>query len=1069
MARAQVLEQGFENDIAEALAQRGWIYEPGARDAGWDPALALHTADVIAWLSEQHPDEYAKATAGAMNDADRAKAERGIFERLAKVLATETRLDSRKGLPRDGLLGVLHTGFDHAQIGRGLAQFGPMAAFPPENPNITTAAKAAERNRLRVMRQVHFEVGRRDTIDLVLTINGVPIVTIELKTENTQTIEDAKQQYRDDRVPGPKRPLLQPGRALVHFAVSNTEVYMTTKLAGADTTFLPFNQGNEGHQGNPSSPTGSDTDYLWKDVLERSSMLRLLSDYAFYQPGSGKGGARGRKTGGKKPGTLIFPRYHQRRAVEAVVADVENNGVGTGYLIWHSAGSGKTKTISWLAHRLIRHMGASGKKTFDSVVVITDRNVLDRNLRDGIALLRASDSLVVNVGTTSGAKSRQLKTALVEGGHIITCTLQTFPEVLSLIDSADLAGRSWCVIADEAHSSQTGAASGALRRLLGEEAITDEDGEPLTGDDLLLAQSAAISGKRRNVTYVALTATPKAKTLRQFGRNVGTVDSPRWEAFDTYTMAQAIEEGFILDVLRNYSTYAMFAKVKDELDRETTVDKASAVTDIVGFVRLHDTAIAQKVRVVVEHFRRNVMHHLGGHAKAMVVTDSRAAAVAWSRAMNEYIAGQGYGDMRTLVAFSGSLVEDGSDMPVTEAGLNQRSDTESAFREDDSYKVLIVADKFQTGFDEPRLCAMYVDKKLSGITAVQTLSRLNRTMAGKPSPMVVDFRNEPESIQADFKLYYSDAHIDGDISPNALTDLAARIESAPYADEDQIAELADAYLADKSHEEMQTLISPVRKQWESALRFARQIEDKEQRDAQVSEVKSYRRDLGAYRHAWEFISQITDFANPAYSRLAIFAALIERNLHLTPSTREDYTSGLTLVGVELAPERVSADAGVGTGEQASGKLELPTFGGESGGDGSPIQETFEKVLERVNEMFSSAGIDKSTQDGFIRAVWGTLVEDEDFAQMTKENDPEHLRQSGAFTKKITGAMMNVADGSRQMLDESLRSPEHFDVMAGAMATLGKASWKMTAQVTNSTVAPEDGESNVQDGNAGVSR
>lgn len=1043
MAREQLLEREFERNIAEALAGSGWIYEPDARDAGWDPALALFPEDVLHWIRTQYPEEYRKATTGAQADADRVRADGKILNRLAEVLASTTQIDAKKGTPRGGLLGTLHTGFRHSQIGHAAASFGPMVAFPPENPNITSAVAASGENRLRVLQQVHFDPAKGDTIDLVLTVNGIPIATMELKTDNTQVVEDAIEQFRMDRVPSKTRPLLAPGRVLVHFAVSSSEVYMTTKLEGAATTFLPFNIGTEdGHQGNPSSPTGSDTDYLWREVLERSSMLRILKDYAFFQPGSGRGNAsKGRA------GTLIFPRYHQRRAVEAVVNDIERGGVGGKYLIWHSAGSGKTKTISWLAHRLIRHMDYEGKKTFDSVIVVSDRTVLDKNLRDGINLLRASEGLVVNVGTKGGSKSSQLRTALQSGGHIITCTLQTFPEVLSLIKSDELAGRTWCVIADEAHSSQSGAASGALRRLLGEMVTTGEDGETLTGDDLLVAEGAAIAGTARNTTYVALTATPKAKTLRTFGVNNGTQDDPRWTAFDTYTMAQAIEEGFILDVLTNYSTYSMFAKVRDEIGRETEVDKATAVADIVGFVRLHDTSIAQKVRVVVEHFRRNVMHHLAGHAKAMVVTDSRAAAVKWSRAMNEYIAKEGYRDMHTLVAFSGSLSIDGDE--VTEAGLNQRSDTERAFRTEDSYKVLIVADKFQTGFDEPRLCAMYVDKPLSGITAVQTLSRLNRTMPGKPAPMVVDFRNTPESIQADFKLYYSDAHVVGDVSVNALNTLADRIDSSSYADEDDLIAISDAFLNNEGHETLQRLTSPVRKKWEAALRDARKAKDQDS----VDEVIGFRSDLGSYRHAWEFISQITDFQDAMYRRRAIFAAVIERNLHLARPSREDYAAGLTLVGVAMDPDRIGSDVGVGTGEESHEPLQLPVFGGENGGEGSPIKEKFEQVIERVNEMFAAAGIDvpKSIQDGFVRAMWGTLMEDPAFEAMTKENSAAQLSQSDAFSSKVTGTIIEINEGNRAMLESMLGEPDNLAVIRDGMAELAEAAWQTTRD------EPEDGE------------
>ncbi|MFT4397796.1 type I restriction endonuclease subunit R [Gordonia lacunae] len=677
---------------------------------------------------------------------------------------------------------------------------------------------------------MRFDTKTNESIDVVLLVNGLPVVTLELKTDNTQTVNHAIRQYREDRKPGRNRPLLAPGRALVHFAVSNDLVYMTTKLQGGDTLFLPFNQGNEGHEGNPPSSTGSSTNYLWRKILARPTFMRILKDFALFEPD---------KSGKKDGGRLVFPRFHQLRAVERVVDDIEANGPGKRYLIWHSAGSGKTKTIAWLSHRLIRHMSADSRSTFDSVIVVTDRTVLDENIRDDMTLVQSSKGLVVAVGERSGAKSPQLKKALVEGDHIITCTLQTFPEVMKLIeDTEELRGRRWAVVADEAHSSQSGSAAKQLKELLVD--VDVDPDEEISSADLMAAKDSAIAASA-NITFVALTATPKGKTLRLFGTQVGD----RWEAFDTYTMAQAIEEGFILDVLTNYSTYDMFLRVKSTLEGEESesdvqVNTGEAVSSIVRYARLHPTAIAQKVRVVVEHFRRNVQPLLGGQARAMVVTSSRIEALSWSRKMDAYIAEKGYA-LHTLAAFSGSLTDEDGES-VTEVSINGVSDVGRAFRENGIYRVLIVANKFQTGFDEPRLMAMYVDKKLSGVATVQTLSRLNRIYPGKTAPMVVDFRNTPASVPADFKLYYSDAHVDGDVDPNALITVGERLDTSGLYTHEEMDAVADAFLSVLTGEVIAKALSPIKSRWNGRWRQAVLSKDTKRKE----ELEAFRADVLGY-------------------------------------------------------------------------------------------------------------------------------------------------------------------------------------------------------------------------------
>ena len=1000
MSHAQILEYEFESNICSELGERGWLYQDdGDTDAaGWDEGLALVPGDVLHWLATQYPDEYEKAIPTDLTGRPRDAAERALLTHLTKELSKTSRIDTTTGKTVGGLLGVLRTGFTYAQVGRPVAKFGPMIIFPPARPELIDVSEASDAVRLRVMRQVRFDITTNETIDVVLSANGIPVTTMELKTDNTQSVNHAIGQYKNDRKPGPKRPLLAPGRALVHFAVSNDLVFMTTKLAGENTVFLPFNQGTNGHEGNPPSTTGSPSNYLWRVILSRPSFMRILKDYALFEPG------RGAK---KNDGRLVFPRFHQLRAVERIISDIETKGPGGRYLVWHSAGSGKTKTIAWLSHRLIRHVDSEAHSTFDSVIVVTDRTVLDENIRGDMGLVQSSKGLVVTVGEKSGAKSPQLKKALIEGDHIITCTLQTFPEVMKLIeDTSELRGRNWAVVADEAHSSQSGSSARGLKALLAD--IDVEDPENVSADELLAAKDSAIAASS-NITFIALTATPKAKTLRLFGEQD---EDGNWRAFDTYTMAQAIEEGFILDVLTNYSTYDMFLRVKNELENseeETLVDTGHAVTAIVQFARLHPTAIAQKVRVVVEHFHRNVKPLLTGSARAMVVTSSRIEAYRWFEAMNAYIDKAGYSGIRPLVAFSGSLESDDGEI-VTEASLNGRNDTARAFREED-YKILIVANKFQTGFDEPRLMAMYVDKKLSGIAAVQTLSRLNRTYPGKTAPMVVDFQNTPASIQDDFKMYYSDARVDGEVDPNSLITIAERLDTAGIYTMQEMAAVADAYLSDAGGEAIAKALGPIKGRWQSEWNHARRIKDNELKDS----LRSFRADTISYRNAWQFLSQIVDYQDPDLHKRAILATLLSRNLHMEGNQYDDsYLEAVQLSGVQLVPSAINEDHSLSEGSDEA--MGLPGFDGEYRGSQTPAKGPLTEVIERVNEMFRVRNIDvaEGSVAGFISTFWGFLGEDEAAQAMAKNNSPSQLKASADFSHAVGIAMLRTCQENQEI-------------------------------------------------------
>ncbi|MFD4266873.1 type I restriction endonuclease subunit R [Rhodococcus sp. NPDC058481] len=1039
MSDAQLMEAEFERNLCTELAERGWLYENEGKPTSWDIGLAMVPVDVLHWLTTQYPDEYEKAVPADLVDEQKPAAERKLLQHITKELAKQTKMDATTGHPVGGLLGVLRKGFTYAQVGRPAAKFGPMMEFPPANPNLTEVVAAAESVRLRVLRQVRFDTATNETIDVVLLANGLPVVTMELKTDNTQTVNHAIRQYKEDRRPGKNRALLAPGRALVHFAASNDLVYMTTKLEGEDTVFLPFNQGNEGHEGNPPSGSGSSTNYLWREILARPTFMRILKDFALFEPSKS----------GKKEGRLVFPRFHQLRAVERVVGDIEANGTGKRYLIWHSAGSGKTKTIAWLSHRLIRHMSADSKSTFDSVIVVTDRNVLDENIRHDMNLVQSSKGLVVSVGEKSGAKSPQLKKALVEGDHIITCTLQTFPEVMKLIeDTKELRGRRWAVVADEAHSSQSGSAAKKLKELLVDVDL-DPDDEDISADDLLLAKDSAIAASS-NITFVALTATPKAKTLRLFG----TERDGRWEAFDTYTMAQAIEEGFILDVLTNYSTYDMFLRVKNavEDEQEVRVNTGEAVTNIVRFARLHPTAIAQKVRVVIEHFRRNVMDMLGGEARAMVVTSSRVEALSWSKKMNSYLLEQGYTDMKTLVAFSGSLTDEDTGESVTEVSLNDRGDIARAFREEDESRVLIVANKFQTGFDEPRLMAMYVDKKLSGVATVQTLSRLNRTYPGKTAPMVVDFRNSPASIQKDFKLYYSDAHVEGDVDPNALYTLGERLDTSGMYTHDEMDAVADAFLAHSGGEAIAKVLAPIKSHWNGQTRQAVLSKDKAKRE----ELEQFRADVISYRNAWQFLSQIVDYQDADLARRAILATLLARNLHSAGEDYDDsYLEGVQLSGVKLVPSAIGENHSLSEG--SSEGIKLPTFDGEHKGGGATTQRgPLDEAIDKVNEMFQAKGVDVSPESvaGFITTFWGFLDASEEAVAMAKNSTVAQLKASEGFSGAVGLAVFKTVSEAQE-IQSYMTDPAFLEAITDIAADAIHIRYRKAPEAGNGVDLAED--------------
>jgi type I restriction enzyme, R subunit len=884
-------ERPLEDMICATLSGRGWLYEPGAATRH-DRARGLFTEDLVAWVQDTQPEAWE-----TLAKTHGAAAEAALADRLCAAL------------DRQGTLDLLRHGLDIVGLRQrlSLCQFRPALAM-----NAALEARYAA-NRLRVVRQLRYSPLHENSLDLVLFLNGIPVATAELKSDYTQRVEDAVDQYRYDRppkAPGKNLPepiLAFPGGALVHFAVSNSAVRMCTRLDGADSRFLPFDKGHDFGAGNPPNPDGTPTAYLWEEVWQRDSWLEILGRYLVPV-----------KDGKKRLTGWIFPRYHQLDATRRLVAAVLGDGPGGRYLIEHSAGSGKTNSIAWTAHFLADLHDADSRKVFDTVLVVSDRTVLDKQLREAVEGFERTQGVVAVITGDGASKSQALAEALSAGKKIVVCTIQTFPFALEQIRRlAAVQGKRFAVIADEAHSSQAGQAAAKLKQALtAEEAAALEDGGDYDLEDLLAAEMKGRAAQDAGISYVAFTATPKAKTLELFGRRpdptrpVAKDNLPA--AFHTYSMRQAIEEGFILDVLRNYTAYQMAFRLTHagrELD-ETEVDASEAKKGIMGWVRLHPHNIAARVQIVVEHFRQNVAHLLAGQAKAMVVTASRREAVRWMTAMQAYIRQRRY-PIGVLVAFSGEVDDkDTGPDPFTEANMNpglRGRDIREAFATTE-FSLLIVANKFQTGFDQPLLCGMYVDRRLGGIQAVQTLSRLNRAHPGKDTTFVVDFVNEPADILTAFKLYHTTATLADVSNPNVVLDLRNKLEGMGFYDRFEVERIVKVAVNPKATQgELDAAIGPVSNRLLTRFRHAQQAfragtDGSKARKAAKDEMESlqlFKRDLASYVRVYEFLGQMFDYGNTEFEKLYLFARLL---LPLLEFGRE--REGIDLSALRLTHHRM---------------------------------------------------------------------------------------------------------------------------------------------------------------------
>ena len=1031
-------ERVFQDHIVDALAAQGWLVGESAQ---YDRERALYPQDLLAFVQETQPEAWQKY--GKLYGE---QPEQHLLNAAVRQLAH----------PGKGALWLLRNQIEDRGHRLKLASFKPDHDL---NPELLTRYRA---NRLRVVPELIYSPnGYEGRLDLTLFLNGIPVATLELKSCFKQSLENAKNQYRYDRQPktqGKAEPLLTFRRgALVHFAVNQFEVAMTTKLAGKSTFFLPFNKGtHEGGAGN-DQPTvidgqgGYATEYLWQEILQPDNFLRILGRYLHLEVKTEED-ALGKLN---KKETLIFPRYHQWSVVQQLLGAVDQEGPGQKYLIQHSAGSGKSNSIAWLAHQLASLYREGGAKLFQSVIVITDRTVLDSQLQETIAQFDHADGVVsrINRDEGEGSKSAQLTEALASGTPIIIVTIQTFPHVLKAIqESTSLKGSTFAVIADEAHSSQTGSTARQLREVLMAEQIDGD--EDLSAEDMMNLTLTARGGSA-NISYFAFTATPKGKTLELFGcapkanMPIGPDNKPL--PFHVYSMRQAIEEGFILDVLKNYTNYSLAYKLAMQAeDEDREVDAKKARMRLSKWVRLHPHNIGQKVQIIIEHFRENVAHLLGHQAKAMVVTSSRLEAVRYKLAFDTYIweksvAEKGYAAIRAMVAFSGEVPDNG--VEYTERNMNPElngRDMRKAFDTPD-YQVMLVANKFQTGFDQPKLCAMYVDKKLTGVDCIQTLSRLNRTSLGKESTYVLDFVNDPQDVLEEFQKYFETATLDTVSDPNLVYDLSHKLRATGIFNWNEVTAFADAYFDPKRGQEtMLSYVKPARDRFKKrytlatdSLRECRRMlkliereggsaidkTNAERRVKEAEEARSeldiFKKDLNSYVRFYEFVSQITPFDEPELEQLCVYAR------HLLPLLRQEQLEedDIDLSAVVLSHYHLKArrTQDLKLREDAEG---YGLQGVSAVGSAKPKEEKkdyLSQILEQLNDLFGL----ETTDGDKLTLLQGAMVKisENDAVMAQVRNNSNEQIMLGDFPKAMEQAMIDSMGSYQHLSMQYLSDPE----------------------------------------------
>lgn len=984
-------EAAFETAIEAVLLGQGYEL---VDDAGFDREHAIFPEEVLAFIQGTQATVWQKLE--ALHGEQTGER---VLESLCKWLGTY------------GTLTTLRHGFKCFGRTLRVAFFRPAHGL---NPELETRYQA---NRLGLTRQLHFSPRSQQSLDVVLSVNGIPVATLELKNPlSGQTVANAIHQYRHDR--DPREPIFEfTKRALVHFAVDTEEVHMTTRLAGASTSFLPFNRGIDGAAGNPPDRDGRNykTAYLWEEVLQRDSLLDLLARFLHIEIEE-KTSDDGKKV---RKESLIFPRYHQLQAVRQMVETAASEGVGHNYLVEHSAGSGKSNTIGWLAHRLSSLHSDRDERVFDSVVVITDRVVLDRQLQNTIYQFDHRQGVVRKIDEDS----RQLAEALESGVPIIITTLQKFPFVSGQLaklseergegSKSHLPTRKYAVIIDEAHSSQSGETATELKGVLGgaelrqkAQAMAEEEGEV---ELERLFRAMAKRGQQPNMSFFAFTATPKHKTLAIFGRE--------GEPFHRYTMRQAIEEGFIEDVLKSYVGYKTYYKLIKKAEDDPNVERKKAAKALARFMRLHPHNIGQKTEVMVEHFQQFTRHKIGGHAKAMVVTGSRLEAVRYKQEFDRYISEKGY-PIKSLVAFSGTVEDDKvPDKTYTEVEMNggvKEKELPDTFAKPD-YRVLLVAEKYQTGFDQPLLHTMYVDKRLAGIQAVQTLSRLNRTHPLKDETFVLDFVNDPADIQEAFRQYYEGSVMGEQVDPDRLYEVKAELDASGIYHQTEVAEFARVFFAPKrrqsagDHKAMNAILD------QAVARFA-QLQITEEDEAEL-----WRGKVQAFRNLYGFLSQVIPYQDSDLEKLFAY----QRHLVLKLPKRKSGPGYQFDEEVELDYYRLQkiSEGSISLNEGYAKPLDGPREVGT--GMLREEQVSLSRLIDIINERFG--GELNEADQLFFDQIAEAASQDESLQKAAEVNSLDKFQL--VFRQVLESLFIERMDLNEELFTDFMSKPEMQDLVS----------------------------------------
>ena len=956
-------EQDFEDHVAGHLTASG--YRLGA-SADYDRRLVLLPDEVVRFIRDTQPEGYDKLRQQYGDRTD---------ENVVRRISDEVR--------RRGTLDVLRKGVPDRGVTLRLVYFRPSNRLNPEH------GARYRQNRFTVVRQLRYSQEVGNSLDLALFVNGLPVFTAELKNAETgQLVGHAVKQYTRDR--DPREPLFAFRRTLAHFAVGTEEVYYTTRLRGEKTFFLPFNKGTaDGGRGNPENPDGHATHYLWEDVWAPDTVLDLLQNYLHVQETTEKvWDAKRGEVVEETSETLIFPRYHQLDVVRTLLRRAAADGPGRSYLVQHSAGSGKSNSIAWTAHGLRQLYDADGGRVFDTVVVVTDRTVLDKQLQDTVKQFEQTTGTVVPITETS----QQLRQALERGRDIVVTTIQKFPVISTSI--GDLGGNAFAVVIDEAHSSQSGESAKGLKEALApSEALSDVPGEPEGASDGagdledLVAAEVRLRGRQDHVSYFAFTATPKGKTLELFGRRGA---DGQFHAHHLYSMRQAIEEGFILDVLKGYTTYKRYFKLVRAVEDDEEYETSRAVRALTSYVDLSDTAVEEKARVALDLFLDTTARHLRGRGRAMFVTRSRLHAVRYFLQFRKLMQQRGLA-YAPLVAFSGTVHDPQTGASHTEASLNglgYRQKIEDAFKTPD-YRLLVVANKYQTGFDEPLLTTMVVDKVLGGVQAVQTLSRLNRQAAGKET-VVLDFVNEPDAILDAFKPYYQGAVLEEETDPNKLYDLQRQLDDFEVYTPDDVDEYARAFFDPSvSGEKIQPPLIRALNQWR-----ARPEEERE----------DFRSALQSFVRLYAYVSQLVTFVDTGLEKAYVFARSLDKKLD--PRERGGLPDGI-LDSVDLDSFRIQKTF-EGQIELEPDPTPLPGIPTEAGGGVTePETDYLSNIITNLNETY---GVDLTERD---RVRVEEIVED--------------VRRSDEVRAVMTGD--NTRSGQKHVVDRVVDDRVHDEVSA----------------------------------------